>query len=59
VEVVKIAEGMSREEMVVDVPQCAVNAMQEKDHNTLIVKKVDLVVFINDSLLKLIQNQRS
>ena len=43
VEAVKIAEGVSREEMVVDVPQSAVNAKQEKDPDTLIVKKVDFI----------------
>ena len=41
VEAVKIAEGVKRYEMVVDVPQTAVNAMQEKDPDTLTVKKVD------------------
>jgi hypothetical protein len=41
---VKIA-GVSRDYMVVDVPQSAVNAMQEKDPNTLTVK-VDFVAFI-------------
>ena len=45
-EAVKIAEGVNRDEMVFDVPQSAVNAMQEKDPDILIVKKVDFVVFI-------------
>jgi hypothetical protein len=47
VQAVKIAEGVSsREEMVGDVPQSAVNAMQEKDPDTRTVKKVDFVAFI-------------
>jgi hypothetical protein len=46
VEAVKIAGGVSVDEMEVNVPQSTVNAMQEKDPDTLTVKKVDFVAFI-------------
>ena len=48
VEPVKIAVGVNREEMVVDIPQSAVNDMQEKDPNILI--RISSVYMANSKL---------
>ena len=57
VETVRIAEGVSREEMVVDVPQSAVN---DKYPDVRIVKKVAFVVQVINSTSQTNQkNKRS